>query len=168
MGVEFNTHLYDWIDLSLSIDYPGLIIIEAEQNGPRPKLPYVTYKALIWNEDAYSTWKRAEVDDDTFGVTYETRARIQVSVNAYATDGREMLTLLKDREWSWQVRRLLMNNRMSLINTGEIQNIPYLGDTNYLKRFFRTFNFLASTEFTDIRSRVHEVNISGTIKQDEV
>lgn len=168
MGSNFDENLYEWIDASLSTDYPGLAIIRAEQNGPRPNPPYVTYKALIWNDDTHPTWEKSEVDEDFFQTDFENRVNVQVSINAYSPEGREMLTRLKDSKKSWPVRRLLENNNMSLLPPGEIQDLSRLGDTKFVKRFFRSFNFLTSTEYVVIEERVHSVTVDGIIKKDEV
>ena len=58
MASAFDQIVYDWIRNSLDVsipgepDFSGTKVIRAEQNGPRPSEPYVSYKVLTWTESA--------------------------------------------------------------------------------------------------------------------
>lgn len=158
---DFDTVVYNWITASLATAFPGVQVIRANQNGPRPSEPYVVYNVLNWTEASFETFETSEIDEDDLLVQHRKRNRVLVSVNAYAPNGREILTRLSFSNRIWEIRRALENARVSTIRTASIQDLTFLDDTRFMRRFETSFEFLVSTGLDETRPRVTEITVTG-------
>ncbi len=170
MSSIFDKVVFDWLRKSLDLvipgypDFSGTPVIREEQNGPRPKVEYLSYKVLDWTESDFDGFDKSDIDgdDDNLAVDYYNRNRVTVSVNAYSENGREMLSRVSKSKKKWEVRRELLNDKVSHIRTGTIRDLTFLGDTRFRRRFQVDYTFLVWVDYLEIRPRVKEIELTGT------
>ena len=169
MSSPFDKIVFKWVNDALPDQFPGLVIVRAEQNGPRPNTDYVTFKVLDWTESDFDGFDKTEQGPETefIDVLHYNRNRVTVSVNAYSEDGREMLTRLSKSKKKWEIRRELENGKVSHIRTGQVRDLTFLGDTRYRRRFQVDFIFLVWTDYLEVRPKVTEITANGNIRSDE-
>ena len=163
MSSTFDKVVYKWIKDSVDLNFEGVTVIRSEQNGPRPEGDFVSYKVLNWLKSDFNGFKKSSIDDDDIKVNHFNRNLVTVSINVYSIYGREIVNDLTFSKNEWSVRRELMNSKVSQLSAGTVNDLTFLGDSDYRRRFQCDFKFLVWTEFDETRPKVNDLEISGTV-----
>jgi hypothetical protein len=109
----------------------GELLVFADQNAPRPALPYWTLNVSPrrhLGRDGYSQGVDDDGDQDVFGAREATAQvqRIGNDSDTYVQDLRDNLSKISVQE-QWQV------SGVSLFNTGDVLDVPFPMDNNHLE-----------------------------------
>jgi len=122
-----ETKLYDLLSPMLGAE----VLIFADQNAPRPAIPYWTLNVSPrkhLGRDAYSQGVDADGDQEVYGVREATAQvqRIGKDADTFVQDLRDELSKITVQE-RWQIAGV------SLFNTGDVQDVPFPMYNNHLE-----------------------------------
>jgi hypothetical protein len=143
--------LYDW-----ATPQAGLPVIWLYQKGPKPTKPFITLNIIgpqrVAGRDDF------RVESGGTGQVLEGQRKFNVSVNVYADDGDDPISVADDLATSLQLPTVYELLHTKNIGVGEIRNVIDLSqllDTKYERRaqfdfdIFVASNVIATTELIE-------------------
>lgn len=109
----------------------GEVLIFADQNAPRPALPYWTLNVSPrkhLGRDGYSQGVTDDGDQEVYGVR-ESTAQVQ----RIGKDSDELVEGLRDDLSRVTVQEQWQLEGISCFNTGDVQDVPFPMDNNHLE-----------------------------------
>lgn len=109
----------------LLMEMPGVMIIEADQDGDRPKGPHATYKITSPHiKDVGMPFESVEETDTTVFLRQDKSFKVAFSINAYAVDIDESISLAtRLHEWfDFIGQEVFEDNDLALVEIGNIEN----------------------------------------------
>jgi hypothetical protein len=163
-----NELLFDWIKLVTS--YADEKIIRANQNGPKPADPFVTWQIVSAVPSDFSDVNRTDAGGYVMDSTDTRRYRIGVDVNAYGSDGLTILANLTQSNTDPEVREVFGGNGITLMGSTTIQDLTGLGDTKWVPRYQAEFEFNVFIELNKSYADYiwDNYSITGTLDGDTI
>lgn len=156
--------LYNW----MTTVHPGVTVVQAPFEGPRPASPYLTYQiiSVVPEADRYKSTLNGAKDT----VTHFGTATMRVSVNAYAQGGYDLLNKLHQSKRDINSRLALLSDSedLTLIGQSGVNTLTALGDESWRSRFQSDFNFLVGIKSDWTFERIQQFNLTGEwVREDE-
>ena len=164
-----NELLFDWIQLVTS--YADEKIIRANQNGPKPADPFITYQVISAVPHDFS-----RIDETEGAGAYEVDSKdtrrydVTVDINAYGTSGLTEMQRLTQSNTRADVKQLFRDTGTSLLGSDNLQDFTDVGDTKYVPRYQGEFQFYVYVEFETVFTDWlwDDYRITGTLDGDTV
>jgi hypothetical protein len=158
--------IYNWIR---QVTASQKTVIKANQNGPRPPETFITWQIISLQPSDFSLLTETENGFD-LEATDTRRYNVGVDVNVYGPDGVSILAALTQSNTDPDAREILSAQSTTLLGAGVIQDLAFLGDTNYEPRFQVEFQFNTFIESSRIQTNWiwDDYSISGTLDGDTI
>jgi hypothetical protein len=148
MSLDFET-ISAWVQSVTG--YDDQHVIQANQTGPRPSIPYATIGPSTDETEFFPNVKRTKKPwagpgpdpDPTILVENTFQRENVITINVYSDDGENVLSALETSMHLWEPRMLLMEAGIALQGKGTTRNLTRFEDTKYLSRFLSDFIFLS-------------------------
>lgn len=155
---ELEINIYKWLELVLPI---GTSIIQANENGPRPSLPYVMFDITSITKIGQS-YRESEIGTDGIQ-TIRYDEDFTLEIQAFGGNAHLLLQELKDSLQRESIIQYLDNCLGIAVRTDNtINNIALLIDNTIEKRWmYEVFMGFAHTT-TDYTNYIEDVEIEKT------
>lgn len=160
---DIEALLVEWTETFTGLA-TGQVII-AEDNGPKPDLPYIALR--IQNINKIGTEVRSNPYDfgGSAAIKISGNREMVVNFQAYGTNSYGILEDLWHRVHDELSRTLLANEGLALIEQLALTNLTGLNDTDFEERAQQDLMFRFATQLEDIDVGVIEtVDVSGQLK----
>lgn len=140
---QFNNAFYDWIQLAL----PGINVQRLNDNGPRPDLPYISYRINGFNKVGSYEIARPDIAGNT---TLKGHIEIPIYFQAHGANALTNLQVLSRSVYIPDTQEFLKSE----ISTGFIEelspptSIPLVLDSSYENRASLDLRFRTHDEVT--------------------
>jgi hypothetical protein len=167
-----NALIFDWIKLVTS--YADEKIIRANQNGPKPADPFVTWQIVSAIPADFSDHDGlpATANPADYDVEYTDTRRyaIGVDINVYGSNGLNTLAALTQSNADPDVQAIFKDDGSTLLGSATVQDLTGLGDTKFVPRYQAEFlfnSFLVLTKTHD-DYRWDDYSVTGEIDGDTI
>lgn len=125
--MSLKTIIYDLVKARVGSE----TLIWADQNAPRPPLPYWTVRVQVQRavgDDYHSQGVDDQGDETILGVREAT-----IQIQRYGTDSDEKCADLRDTLSKTTVMEQWQLQKLALYDIGDVQNVPYKLDNSQLE-----------------------------------
>ena len=153
MIIDLLALVQSWVS-----DQTGETTIFAEQDGPRPVLPYNTVRVQDQTVPGLANIRLSDSDQDRH--TLETMTTIEIT--AYGASAIQTIINLKLSLELQSVRDFFRGGNYPIANVESIVNLSRVVDVAFEPRSILTINFHGTQELTDDLGKIETVVLNGT------
>ncbi len=163
--MTIKTALQDWIMASLGYDDQHVILEKG--SGGMPTGDFATFDILTVLTGDYSDKRQTDLGGGDLQVNHLTRNQLTVVVNDYSKSALDHLLDLGMSSNLWTSRNLLGADNLSLLKSGDPQNIAEPFDTGWKARYLCEFTILSYHTLTEIQAQIQAYDFTGKFISDE-
>jgi len=157
-----KTAIYSWITSQAS----GWTVIRAEQTGPRPTSPYITYR-LSNTSSVHDDWRSAPKPGTPIIETIVGNREMIVEVRAFRDGAMAIIEKLRTSVEKQTVHDSLLSNGIVFVNhMSPNQNLTSLYDSEFTEVFGSDIRFRTSSVDTDESNYIETVEITEKYRDD--
>jgi hypothetical protein len=162
--MSYDTGVQDWI-IEVT-GYSDQQVIRSQQVGRRPDGNHATYLSMSGRDSDYAHVEIKETDpvSDNVEAVYTAPKQLTYSINIYDPDGEAILTELWKARYKLAPRLALRAEGMVLLQKGDSNEVPTLGDTSWRRHFRANFVFSIFTVDTEEYEKIDRILINGVWK----
>lgn len=161
----FVDDIRDWIQEVVDPTETSVLVIIAPTNAPAPAGDYLTVFDMGAQASCYPSVEREWVDPETKEMikhTTQIHSVVTMSVNAYASNGEELLSKIKAA-----ASLPPEQGRPVMADCSDIRNLAFLDDTGFTPRYQCDYTFRVSYLFTAEDYPARTVQITGELSDME-